>query len=154
MSCNMKNTVVKTWFSWKCTNKAIQWLKIWRLCNFCMWSVGFLSSTSERRLSEHMWVFSAALCVVVFLLVATSICYQKKWDRDQKRKQHRCGGTEVLFIYWSNCVNLLYDNHSFVLQMIHVGRALTWLCLISSNGLPVPRLMCNMVWKDNLGWYD
>ncbi|KAF4112309.1 ICOS ligand-like [Onychostoma macrolepis] len=52
---------------------------------------GVLSSTSKRRLSEYMWVFSAALCVVVFLLVATSLRFQKKWDRDQKRKRHRCG---------------------------------------------------------------
>ncbi|CAM4626001.1 unnamed protein product [Leuciscus chuanchicus] len=54
-------------------------------------SIGVRSSTSVVRLSEHMWAFSAALCVVVFFLVAASLGFQKKWDRDRKRKQHRCG---------------------------------------------------------------
>ncbi|XP_043097890.1 ICOS ligand-like isoform X2 [Puntigrus tetrazona] len=40
--------------------------------------------TSERRLSEYLWVFSAALCLVVFLLVAASLRFQKKWDQKQK----------------------------------------------------------------------
>ncbi|XP_051753946.1 ICOS ligand-like isoform X4 [Ctenopharyngodon idella] len=52
---------------------------------------GVRSSTSVVRLSEHMWAFSAALCVVVFLLVAASLGFQSKWDQDRKRKQHKCG---------------------------------------------------------------
>ncbi|KAK9973416.1 hypothetical protein ABG768_024150 [Culter alburnus] len=54
-------------------------------------SFGVRSNTSVVRLSEHMWAFSAALCVVVFMLVAVSLGFQKKWDRDRKRKKHRCG---------------------------------------------------------------
>ncbi|XP_077054595.1 T-lymphocyte activation antigen CD80-like [Siphateles boraxobius] len=54
-------------------------------------SIGVRSSTSVVRLSEHMWAFSAALCLVVFFLVVASLGLQKKWDRDRKGKQHRCG---------------------------------------------------------------
>ncbi|XP_026111613.1 ICOS ligand-like isoform X2 [Carassius auratus] len=65
----------------------------------------FLSRKSERRLSEHIWVFSAALCVVVSLLVATSLYFQKKWDRDQKRKQHRCGDDSC----WEGTDMIVFD---------------------------------------------
>lgn len=124
-------------------NTVMNNMKTWVLC---VWSVGVRSSTSVVRLSEHMWAFSAALCVVVFFLVAASLGFQKKWDRDRKRKQHRCGGTKDLFIWWSNYyVDLLYDDHFFGLQMIHLARALTWLCSIWSNGLPFQKQMCNTV---------
>lgn len=150
MSCNVNNTVV----SLRCTiNTTIHQLKIWLLYEFCVWSVGVRSNTSVVRLSEHMWAFSAALCVVVFVLVAVSLGFQKKWDRDRKRKKHRCGGTKDLFMWLSNYVDLLYDSHFFVLQMIHLARTLAWLCSIWSNGLHFQRQMCNMVWKGILGWY-
>ncbi|XP_050968800.1 ICOS ligand [Labeo rohita] len=72
-----------------------------------------LSSTSERRLSEYIWVFSAVLCVIVFFLVATSLRYQKKWDiKEQKRKQHRCGDeacsedTDMIVFDWEKLASL------------------------------------------------
>ncbi|XP_067314550.1 T-lymphocyte activation antigen CD80-like isoform X2 [Pseudorasbora parva] len=53
-------------------------------------SCGVRSSSSVVRLSEHMWAFTTALCVIVFLLVAASLRFQKKLDRDEERKRHRC----------------------------------------------------------------
>ncbi|KAK2889301.1 hypothetical protein Q8A67_014676 [Cirrhinus molitorella] len=77
-------------------------------------SFGVFSGTLERRPSEYLWVFSTALCVVVFALVATSLRFQKKWDRDQKRekKKHRCGdescseGTDMIVFDWEKLASL------------------------------------------------
>ncbi|XP_073708785.1 CD276 antigen-like [Garra rufa] len=73
---------------------------------------GVLPRTSERRLSEYLWVFSAALCVVVFFLVVMSLRFQKKLDRDQKRKKHRCGDesccedTDMIVFDWEKLASL------------------------------------------------
>ncbi|XP_051986477.1 uncharacterized protein LOC127646698 [Xyrauchen texanus] len=73
------------------------------ICTICLNVVGVSSSAEVGRLSEAMWMFSMALCVVVFLLVALSLGFQNKWDRE-RREQHRCGddsssyGTEMILM--------------------------------------------------------
>ncbi|KAA0712995.1 hypothetical protein E1301_Tti017891 [Triplophysa tibetana] len=53
---------------------------------------GVNSNIEDGCLSKYLWMFSTVLCVVVFLLVAASLCYQRKLDRDIKRRKHfSCG---------------------------------------------------------------
>ncbi|XP_057194395.1 ICOS ligand-like isoform X3 [Triplophysa rosa] len=67
-------------------------------CPFSFWKHsslkdGVKSNVVHGRLSKYLWLFSTVLCVVVFLLVAASLCYQRNLDRDIKRRNHfRCGG--------------------------------------------------------------
>ncbi|KAI7807872.1 putative T-lymphocyte activation antigen CD80-like [Triplophysa rosa] len=70
----------------------------------CLWSDGVKSNVVHGRLSKYLWLFSTVLCVVVFLLVAASLCYQRNLDRDIKRRNHfRCGGTDVLKFLRFSC---------------------------------------------------
>ncbi|XP_056606929.1 ICOS ligand-like isoform X2 [Triplophysa dalaica] len=65
---------------------------------------GVKSNIEDGWLSKYLWMFSTVLCVVVFLLVAASLCYQRKLDRDIKRRKHfSCGGTDVLKILRFSC---------------------------------------------------
>ncbi|XP_057194394.1 ICOS ligand-like isoform X2 [Triplophysa rosa] len=65
-------------------------------CPFSFWKHsslkdGVKSNVVHGRLSKYLWLFSTVLCVVVFLLVAASLCYQRNLDRDIKRRNHfRC----------------------------------------------------------------
>ncbi|XP_051567444.1 uncharacterized protein LOC127448724 isoform X1 [Myxocyprinus asiaticus] len=75
------------------------------ICTVCLnVEAGVRSIAEVGRLSEAMWMFSTALCVVVFLLVALSLGFQIKWDRDRRREHHRCGddssseGTEMILM--------------------------------------------------------
>ncbi|XP_055069256.2 ICOS ligand [Misgurnus anguillicaudatus] len=50
---------------------------------------GVKSSLEDGRHSKFLWMFTTVMCVVVFLLVALSLCIQRKLDKDRKKHYRR-----------------------------------------------------------------
>ncbi|XP_066522501.1 uncharacterized protein [Hoplias malabaricus] len=70
------------------------------ICTICLTVAAGAESTPVRE-TAFIWILSIILCVLVIVLVTITLCFQKKWDKQAKKKQEDdsdCEETEMIML--------------------------------------------------------